>query len=539
MSGFGFSAAPTPEELARFALNDDGNAMRFIRMGGGRLLDDGTVDMSRMTVLHLRRRGWIAFNGKFWDLERGEHLARLHAIKVARAMHDQMAIKADQLNEAKASAKSIQAVWDFAVSAGNASRLNNMMSVAASYLDVGMEAFDADPMALNVGNGVVRLKRGPWTDGEGVERDGPHVHFTEGHDPADRFTRICNADYRREAPADLFAGVVKFALPRDEDRRYVQKALGYASTGSTAEQAFFVFQGKGGDGKSTIVNAAQHALGTYATTAAIETFLDTGTKRGSEASPDIAALAGDTRLICAGEPPSGSKLATGQIKQFTGGGKIKARELREGLFEFSPIGKPVIECNRRPAINDTDNGIWRRLKIVPFGVQVPADRIDGELPQKLKREADGILSWLIDGALMWMAEGLKDVDSVRESLEDYRKGSNPFVQWMEDRVIRDPDARTEASELFKDYTAWMEAQGHDRPMSQKAFGATLGDLQIMLGPKNGAGRITRRGARLRGPDDPPPGSPPPTRAEDPGPGPGGPESGGGLIEDDPDFGDRP
>lgn len=184
-------------------------------------------------------------------------------------------------------------------------------------------------------------------------------------------------------------------------------------------------------------------MGTYATTAAIETFLDTGVKRGSEASPDIAALAGDSRLICAGEPPSGSKLATGEVKRFTGGGKVKARELREGLFEFSPKGKPLIECNRRPAINDTDNGIWRRLKIIPFTVKVPDDKIDGDLPEKLKAEAEGILTWLVEGVLAWMREGLKDVADVTEALEDYRKGSNPFVQWLEDRVKRawKPSAR--------------------------------------------------------------------------------------------------
>jgi putative DNA primase/helicase len=76
------------------------------------------------------------------------------------------------------------------------------------------------------------------------------------------------------------------------------------STGSHRGAEVLVFQGKGGDGKSTIVNAVRHTLGTYATTVAVETFLDTGVKRGSEASPDIAALAGDTRFLCAGEPPS-------------------------------------------------------------------------------------------------------------------------------------------------------------------------------------------------------------------------------------------
>jgi putative DNA primase/helicase len=526
MTDFAFASVPTVEELARFDLNDDGNAQRFIRMAGGRIdADTGEIeDLSACTVLHLRRRGWIVFNGQFWDLETGEARARRHAIKVARAMQAQMALRVTQ---AKAdfpliSAKALQSIRDFGVQAGNNGRIGSMMAVAASYLDVDADEFDQDPMALNCANGVVRFER---KDGLAVAR------FVRGHRPQDRFTRMTVGDYDPAAPAPVFDGVLRFAMPQDDDRRYLHKALGYCATGSTAEQKFFVFQGKGGDSKSTVVNAVRHALGTYATTAAIETFLDSGVKRGSEASPDIAALAGDSRMICAGEPPSGSKLATGAIKQFTGGGKIKARELREGLFEFTPVGKVIIECNRKPTINDTDNGIWRRLKILPWRVQVPLDRIDGHLPGKLEREADGILAWLVEGVLAWMEDGLADVASVAEALEDYRKGSNPFVQWFEDRVERDPEARIGATILFKDYAAWMEDQGHERPMSQKAFGGALGDLQIVLAGKDGEGRMTRRGARLRGRFAP---LNPTSGAGSSGPGPGG-SVDASRFDDVPDF----
>jgi putative DNA primase/helicase len=296
--------------------------------------------------------------------------------------------------------------------------------------------------------------------------------------------------------------VVREAQPIEPERDYLHRVLGYASTGSVEEQKFFIFQGKGGDGKSTIVNAVRHTLGTYATTVAVETFLDTGLRRGSEASPDIAALAGDTRLLSSGEPPSGSKLATGAIKTFTGGGAMKARELREGLFEFEPVGKPIIECNRRPAINDTDDGIWRRLKTLPFRHQMPEDRIDPTLPRKLKAEAAGILAWLVEGVLAWMERPLRiEPAGVREAIEDYRKGSNPFAQWFDARVIRDETARVRASLFYTDYKTWCEDNGHEKPMSQRAFGAALGDLQIMFAGKDGDGKVTRRGARLRSSTD--------------------------------------
>lgn len=487
---FDYAAAPSAEELAKYDLSDLGNAKRFIRMAGGVFDEYGDVDLTACTVLYLRQRGWIAFDGRRFDLVRGEDLAHRHATRVVAALFDQMMIRAAEAEEKGWSARAIQAIRDFAVSAGNSGRLSGMMNVAAPYLTVDIADFDTDPMALNCRNGVVRFGR----DEDGT----PRVAWQAGHDPRDRFTRMTVSDYDPEALAPKFRKVVDDSLPSEEDRAYVHKAMGYSSTGSTEEQKFFVLQGKGGDGKSTIVNAVRHCLGTYASVVGIETFLDTGVKRGGEASPDVAALAGDTRFLAAGEPPSGSKLATGAIKQFTGGGTMKARELRQGLFEFDPIGKPFIECNRRPSVNDTDDGIWRRLKIVPFRVQVPRDQIDPKLKDKLKAEAPGILNWLIEGVLLWMAEGLKDPQSVRDAIEDYRKGSNPFAQWLDARTIADPDAIVEASDLYADYKAWATDQGHDKIMSQKAFGAALGDMQVLSAGMGSNGRIRRRGLKLKG-----------------------------------------
>jgi putative DNA primase/helicase len=487
------SGAPTPEELAGFELNDYGNAMRFIRRTGGAIDEDGAIDTRSCRVLYLRRRGWIAFNGRFWDLEHGEGLARREAAKVALTLHPQLAIRVERAKEANATAKAIQAIWDFAVQSGNNGRVSALLTMAQSYLEAELGEFDTDPLAINCENGVVRLRRAPG---------GAVAQFRPGHEPGDRMTRMVGAPYDPAAAAPLFEQVVRDAQPRPEDQHYLQKVLGYAATGSVEEQKFWIFQGRGGDGKSTIVNAVRDTLGSYATVVGVETFLDTGVKKGSEASPDIAALAGDSRLLASGEPPSGSKLATGQIKAFTGDGKLKARELREGLFEFKPVGKVVIECNRRPAINDTDDGIWRRLKTLPFSHQVPDDKIDMTLPRRLAEERAGILAWIVAGAMAWLDESLRqDPPSVREAVEDYRKGSNPFAQWMDARLVRDPEARVRASDLYADYKRFCEDNGHEKPMSQRAFGGALGELHIVFAGKDGDGKVTRRGGRLRTPAD--------------------------------------
>lgn len=478
-----FPAAPTPDELAAFPLNDLGNAMRLIRLVGGRFEDDGTVDPSQARLLYLRERGWIAFDGRIWDLRGGEERARRFAHAAAQGLVTQgeMAQQQHGLN-AKAWA-------DFVTKSGQAGATSAMLAQAASYLAVDLEVFDRDPMALACENGVLSFTR----DKEGR----PKVVFSRGHDPADRFTRMASARWDPKAEAPLLRDLLAFCQPDAAMQAYLQKVFGYAATGSTRNQVFVILQGKGGDGKSTLVNAVRETLGGYAVAADVAIFLDTGPRRAGEASPEIARLAGDTRLISVGEPPRGSKLASAAIKSFTGGSPVTARELRQGIFEFTPAGKVILECNGRPSIADTDDGIWRRTRIVLFEKQIPADQVDEDLPAKLRGERDGILRWLAEGVLAWMAEGLSSPPAMAAALEDYRRGSNPFAEWLNDELVRDEHAVVASSELYAAYKLWMEEQGHERPMTQTTFGRALGDQQIILAGRDNGGKKLRRGARLR------------------------------------------
>jgi putative DNA primase/helicase len=512
---FAFSGAPSPEELAGFPLNDLGNAMRLIRLVGGMFDDEGMVNHQSAQLLYLRNRGWIAFNGRFWDLEAGEDLARRWAHKVARGL-------IGQTTEAIKAGNSSKAWWDFVQRSGSSGSSAAMLAQAASYLTVALDAFDQQPLTLNVANGTLKFRR----DAKGQVT----VKFAKAHDPADRLTRMCAAPYDAAAKAPQFDGLISFCQPREEMRAYLRGLFGYAATGSVKEQLFVILQGKGGDGKSTFVNAIRAVLGSYACSSAVETFLDTGLKKSGEASPDIARLAGDTRMVCTAEPPGGAKLASAAIKSFTGGGNVAARELRQGIFEFQPICKVVLECNRRPVINDTDDGIWRRIRIVLFEHQLAPENMDLDLPEKLRGEASGILNWIVAGVLDWMRDGLTTPALVTQAIEDYRRGANPFAEWQAERLIIDPTARTPAGELYDDYKTWCENNGHERPMTQTTFGRALGDLQILRDGKNSHGKLMRKGGRLRASGD--------ARelAEDPFNPP--PSSGGFSAPIDPDIADR-
>jgi putative DNA primase/helicase len=545
--GFGFAglgdlgglpAAPSPQELMWFELNDLGNAKRLIRLAGGVFGDDDEVLLSGARLLYLRDHGWIAFDGRRWNLAHGQAMARKLAHKVAeglfgqaKALDDHLAgkkgreapaddapapVEASATSEAERREAALDAArstsatkakkertppqvaefYEFSRASGNAGRTAAMLAQAESYLLVELEAFDPDPLVLNVRNGTLR-----WVNsGQGRKPDWT-LRFMPAHDPADRITRLMEVDYYPEAKAPKWDGSLVKWQPTEPMREFLRRIMGYSVTGDTSEQAFFIHQGLGGDGKSTMIGAVRRIVGDYAVTSDVKTFLDTGQRSGSDASSDVARLAGETRMVCTAEPPRGAKLNEAMIKSFTGGAPLAARRLRQDQFEFMPKGKVQMECNTRPVIKGDDEGIWRRVFIVLWEVRVAkVDRIKDFDKILAREEGPGILNWLLDGVGDWLRVGLDPPKRVSEALIDYRKGSSPFGEWLAERVVIEPQIETLASEFYDDFKAWMSKADPDaKVMTQRAFGTALGERQILRSKLDGLGRVMRKGARLKTP----------------------------------------
>jgi len=487
------SGAPSLDELAKFDLNDLGNAMRLIRLVGGAIDDDGDVDATNATLLFLLGAGWVGFNGRFWDRKFGEDLARRSAHRVAQKVRGLF----KEVNGRTGIAMKDYLKW--ADGCGSAGQTSAMLRQAQSYLTVEIDVFDRDPLALNVRNGTVKLKQG-----EGA-RWGVTLH---PHDPADRITRMAEASWVEGAAAPKFRKVVSDSMPDPGERAFLHRVLGYSATGCTHEQAFFIEQGLGRDGKSTILDACREVLGGYGAAASPLTFLDGVVQSGSGPSPDLVKLAGDTRLVVLSEPKRGMSLNEGLLKAWTSGSPITARDLNAKPFDFRPVGKLHIECNALPVAKGDDDGIWRRLKTLMFRVQVPEDKVDKTLGAQLRvEERDGILAWLLEGAIAWLENprGLDPPAGVAKALEDYRKSSSPFGDWLNERCVWGVNAkgldggpaRTLSADLLDDFKRWAEAQGHEKVMSARAFGDALHQRQILLAGKDAGGRKYRGPIRLK------------------------------------------
>ena len=294
---------------------------------------------------------------------------------------------------------------------------------------------------------------------------------------------------------------------RDNDRNlrdFFQRCCGYGITGSIDEQMIFLLQGKGGDGKSTTMNELRAMLGDYGSNADVQTFVVGAQRSGGEASPDLARLAGDCRMVSTGEPRVGAALDEGRIKAITGGAAITARELHGAPFEYIPRFKVFFECNRKPRISGDDDGIWRRVTVIQFPHQFKGAAADKQMHRKFAMERPGILNWVIEGTLAWLEAGvLTPPAAVQEAIDDYRRAANPFGEWFGERVdTRDAEERTPAKDLYDSYKAWCEenAVGDREIMTSTAFGRAMSDKQIPK-MKGSDGRVLRRGARLRRDDE--------------------------------------
>src|SRR5690606_21040553 len=148
----------------------------------------------------------------------------------------------------------------------------------------------------------------------------------------------------------------------------------------------------------------------------------------------------------------GRKLAESLVKQLTGGDRVRARRLYANSFEFVPTFKVLLASNHKPGISGTDNGIWRRIKMIPFTVAVPEAQQDRGLFEKLQAELPGILNWCLAGCLDWQRQGLNPPAEVKRATSGYREDSDPIAAFLEEQVTFDnPQARTQARTLYESY----------------------------------------------------------------------------------------
>jgi putative DNA primase/helicase len=411
-------------------------------------------------LLYSSKLGWLAWDGmRFRADDTGEVSRRIQNIgrRLGLGAAELYRLAALESDEERKSAlrKRASAVDKWAAHSQNEKGLEHAMSVAETLLPTRPDDMDADPWLLNCENGTIDLRTGSLRK----------------HDRADKITKLAPVRFDRDAPAPRFDRFLREILPADDVRGFVQKYLGYSITGSTREQCFVIALGKGANGKSVLSEAVRYVLGDYASDTPTDTIMCSKNSRGTE--NDIARLRG-SRFVTAKEVGEGRKLDESRVKQLTGGDTVTARFLFREWFEFIPRFKLWVYANYRPQIRGTDEGIWRRIMLVPFDVVIPEEQRDGTLPETLRAEAAGILAWLVRGCIDWQRSGLQPPATVLAATQQYRAESDDVARFVDECCTRGDYAKTKSSTLFEAYQRWARDQGAvAAQLSQKAFSERL------------------------------------------------------------------
>lgn len=296
---------------------------------------------------------------------------------------------------------------------------------------VNIDSLDSHQFLLNTLSGVIDL------------RDGSLVP----HDSSLRITKVVPVKYDAAATCPQFEQFLAQIMLEDHlpphqrlKVKFLQRWFGYCATGSCREQKFAVHFGNGSNGKSTLIDVIASILGSqYACEAAPDMLIG---KSESKHPTDIADLRG-RRMVTSSESRFDELLKEDFIKRATGGDRLKGRHMRQDFFEFVPTHKLQLLTNHKPRIMGTDYAIWRRVMLIPylasFGTveEVAAGRCtrvkNENLGEALKAERQGILNWLIQGAVAWNAGGLNPPEDVMIATEEYRSDQDTIGQFVRDQ----------------------------------------------------------------------------------------------------------
>jgi len=440
---------PSQEDAVRpgrreiYPLTDLGNADLFAEM----FKDEVRYVTELDTWLIWSDGKWVKSKSKLLMLVR-----KLHAKRRAEAKHPE-----GGLFTRYGDPVTPQEVKKWTDKSQSRSRIEAMLKLAMdiSSVSIPQGALDHDHLLLGVENGVLDLRT---------------ATVRAGHQD-DLITQSLSAKYDPEA---LCPGWKQFidqvSAGRNDLAGYLQEILGYSLCGSVQEQQLFVFTGKGANGKSTLVDVFLDLLGDYGKTTPAHSLMKSESRAVRN---DIARLRG-TRFVSAVEINTGKQLDEALVKRLTGGDKIAARFIGKEFFEFVPQAKFFLAVNTLPEVSGADDGIYRRVKIVPFELSIAESDLDKSLPERLKQEKVGILTWAVEGFIRWYKRGGFDEPTcVKEASKDFRSVMDTIGSFLDDKCTRNATSRIPKSGLFAAYQEWAK-EACIEPVKMKTFGTLIG-----------------------------------------------------------------
>jgi P4 family phage/plasmid primase-like protien len=384
----GFASISASHSDTQFT--DVGNAARFERLHGE-------------NVRFVHNWGvWITWDGRTWRRDPQGVVVAEYAKGVSRQMFASLSENPNQPTLAS---------W--AKRSASAAGVRAMVDLARGLpgLVIDADELDADFWALGVANGWIDLRTG--------------MHHPP--DPSKLITLTSPVEFDPDASCPRWRKALEEWLPDSDVRDYFQRLVGEALVGTVRDHILVIHYGGGGNGKGTAFGTLGRVLGPYYTVPHKSLLV----RQRHDPHPTGVAALFRIRLAIASEADSADELSEEQVKELTGGDPLTARRMREDFWTFLPTHSLWLQTNHLPKVHGADEGLWRRIRVMPWPGRFIGAKADPRLSEKLEDEYPGILRWAVEGALKWQADGLEEPEAVQAATAEYRRSEDKLAQFFE------------------------------------------------------------------------------------------------------------
>lgn len=335
--------------------------------------------------------------------------------------------------------KSAEEYKKFVLGRRDYKRIIATSNAAKPMIGIDVKMLDRDENLLNTPTGTFNLKKG--------------LNGEKEHDPYDYITKITACSPGEEGKK-LWEDALDLFFCKDQELiEYVQMVVGMAAIGKVYQEHMIIAYGGGANGKSTFWNTIFRVMGTYAGKLSAES-LTMKCKRNI--MPEMAELKG-RRLIISSEMQEGMRLNTSVVKQLCSTDEIQAEKKYKAPFHFVPSHTLVLYTNHLPKVGANDDGIWRRLVVIPFKAKIEGNGDIKNYADYLYEKAGGyVLKWIIEGAGKAMQKNFKTPlpKVVQDAIAAYREDNNWMGQFLDDCCERGEELTEKSGELYQTYRSY-------------------------------------------------------------------------------------
>ena len=435
---------------------------------------------------------WYSYYEHYWHEVEGGAPLRLAISQKLRDMYVQKAqrvkaqltkIDPDHENY-KMLKKRANLILDMANKMGQTSHKKHIMQEAADLFwdPLFMEKLDTQPYLLCCKNGVMDFKEGKFRRGypedylskcTNVSYLPLSPKFPVSYGMGDWRGKPSEEQLRRRNEITEFMSQL---FPIAELDEYMWEHMASIMIGDISlTQTLHLYVGKGRNGKSTLVDGLLAAvMGSYKVDLPVSFYTTERTKQGS-ASPEVMKLMG-ARLACSPEPSKGESMIEGPMKQLTSGiDMMQGRALYKDLVSFRPQCHPVICANNTPIIKATDEGTWRRIRMVPFLSLFTERPVSGDpfhpyqfkvqdrFDEKIEQWKEVFLAMLIEKAMETKGK-VKPCEIVVQASKEYRAKQDVISEFAVDMIVPDKMGKITKTEIQQTFSTWYRgAYGHGGP----------------------------------------------------------------------------